>query len=158
MKTFQSSLEGLRVLRERQEQDALHAYGEALQTQEQARCKLEAVQSEWVECWSDLRRRLAAKIAGAELQRLKVYGQTLDRHRRAAEHALEAARQHARLAFTRLLCARQARTVVAKAIAARKHPHPHHRPRHAPRAPDELARRRDSLFTLVHTTRRPLWN
>lgn len=158
MKTFKSSLQALRTLRERQEQEALHAYGQALQVQEKARSKLDAVQVELMECWLELNHRVEDGAEALELNRIETHTQAVDRRRRACEHALTVARNQARLAFTRLLAARQARTVVDKVIAAQKRRYQRHRARQEQKELDELASRRNTLFTLLHLTREPLWN
>ncbi len=158
MKAFKSSLQALRTLRERQEQEALQEYGRTLQAQEQARTKLDGVQQELVECWVELHQLLEAGGAAEKLAHLQAYCQTVERRRRASEHALNVARNNARCAFTHLLAARQARTVVDKLIESQKRHYHRQRRRHEQKQLDELASRRNTLFTLLHLTREPLWN
>jgi len=158
MNTFKSSLEAVRTLRECEEQDALHEYGRSLQDQEQARNRLESVQQELMGCLLELHRALETGGSAEELIKIQSYCQSVDRRRRSCEHALNVARNHARCTFIGLLAARQAKTIVDKLIAAQKRRYEQKRRKHEQKELDELASRRNTLFTLLHLSREPLWN
>ena len=158
MKSCNSLLQTLHRLSEQAEQDALHAYGQALQVQEQAQSKLDAVQSELMEAWVERNQRLESGAAGIEFLRLEAQSQAVERRRRMCERALTVARNQARLAFTRLLEARHARAVVDKVIAVQRRRGRVHRPQQEHNAADGLARHDDGLFGLLHPTCEPLWN
>lgn len=158
MKAFQSSLSALRTLRERQEQEALHAYGQTLHAQEQARARLDQARHELTQCWLGLHRLLAEGGLAGELDRLQAYTQTLEQRRLDCERALLKARQVARRAFTRLLAARQARTVVDRLLEAQRRRYRRKQQRDEQKQLDELASRRNTLFTLLQMTREPQWN
>jgi flagellar export protein FliJ len=158
MKAFKSSLQALRTLRERQEQTALTDYGKALQAQEQARNKLDEVQHDLSAGWEQFHKKLRTKCAARELSQLQAYLQAVERRKKEAEHALKVARNHAGNAFTRLLAARQARAVVDKLGEAQKRRYQRKLRRKEQKELDELASRRNALFTLLQLTREPLWN
>jgi len=158
MKAFKSSLQSLRTLREQQEQDALQNYGKTLQAQEQARNRLDDVLGELEACWVELQQLLDKGGESSALAKLQAYGVTVERRRLECEYALQVARNNARLAFTKLLAARHARAVVDKLLEAQRRRYQRHCRRQEQKQLDELASRRNTLFTLLHLTREPLWN
>ena len=158
MKKFQFSLQALQTLRERQEQQALQEYSNALTAWERARDHVEAVHKELAAAWAERQRSALASCSAGELDRSHAYCQSLERRKQAAEHAMKVARNRASQVFTKLLAARQARAVVDKFFENQKRDHEVERRRHEQHSLDEMVNHPNAWGALFGMKSDNLWN
>ena len=158
MKRFNFSLQALQLLRERQEQMALHEYSKALKAWEQARGKAENLQRELEAAWGELKGRTARGGPIGDLARLQAHSQAVEQRKQAADYVAKVTRNKASQAFTKLLAARQARAVVEKFFEKQKRRHDLERRRHEQHKLDEMSSQRQVLTGLAAGKRESLWS
>jgi flagellar export protein FliJ len=158
MKKSQFSLQALQTLRERQEQQAMQEYSNALTAWEEARDKVNALQKELEAAWAQMQRSALDNCAAGVLDHNQAYCQSVERRKRAAEHAAKTARNQASQVFTKLLAARQARAVVEKFFDNQKSDHERERRRHEQHSQDEMFNHQSALTALLAMKRENLWN
>jgi len=112
MKAFRFTLEAVRTLRLRQENDALEQYARTLAVRQRAINALEAVREKINAHWAEMRRRLAAGGAASEARRLQEYQNVLETRQQECAAGLRAAERGVNLASQAMLLARQQREVV----------------------------------------------
>ena len=158
MKSFKFSLQALRTLRQRQEQAALEEYTQSLMARERALSQLELVRQELALGWAEFHKRLTARSAAVELAQLHAYCQTVDKRQMECEHAEKVARNIVRLAFTRLVSARQAREVIEKFHEAQKRRHDRGLRKQEQKVLDDLVQQQTGVFMLLELNRESVWN
>ena len=79
MKAFQFSLEAVRTLRLRQENDALDQYARSLLTRQQALDALESAREKIHAHWGEMRRQLARRCAAIQASQLQDHYGVLER-------------------------------------------------------------------------------
>jgi flagellar export protein FliJ len=158
MKKFQFSLQALQTLRERQEQQALQEYSNALNAWERARDHVEAIQKELAAAWAERQQNALGHCAAGELDRHHAYCQSVERRKHAAEHAMKVARNRASQVFTKLLAARQARAMVDKFFENQKRDHNRECRRHEQHSLDEMVNHQNALRALLSMKSDHLWN
>ena len=92
MKPFQFTLEPVRVLRQQKERNAQQRYAEALRACEQAASRVQGASEELSACWTDLRSKMAAGVAGTELLRARAWCNVLELKLKECAATLEKAR------------------------------------------------------------------
>src|SRR2546423_15712262 len=112
MKKFQFTLQALLTLRERQEQLALQHYSQLLAAWEKAQKKANAAERDLEAAWSEMQEKTLTGCPAFELDQLQRYCRTVQERKQLCDEAALAARNKAGEAFTKLVAARQARTVV----------------------------------------------
>lgn len=112
MKAFHFSLEAVRTLRQRQENDALEQYARALMVRQQALTALEAIRERIQANWVEIRRLLAGPWIGSQASQLQDYHCALDRRQQECVAALRVAERGVQAASHAMLQARQQREIV----------------------------------------------
>ena len=158
MKSFQFSLQALRILRQRQEQSALEEYTQTLVARERALSQLEAVRQELALAWSEFHQKLATHAPAVQLAQMEAYCESVARRRLECEHAEKVARNRVHLAFTKLVAARQAREVIEKFHDAQKRQHQRAVRKQEQKALDDLAKQRARVSLLLNLNRESVWN
>ena len=142
MKKFHFTLEAVRTLRQRQEQDAMDQYAQALVARRVALERMEAVQREFQSCWQELRGLLGRGCAAAKAAQAHAYHRSLEQRREECAATLGAAERRVNLALNSMLAARQQREIVDKAFEKQKARHQRERLRGEQKLMDDLAGRR----------------
>src|ERR1700722_4154643 len=109
MKSFQFTLEAVRIVRQRHEQDAMERYAQALLARKQAMDRLDAVQREINSAWQELRSMLARSCPASRAAQAHVYHQSLEKRRNECATELGLAERRVNLSFQAMLHARQQR-------------------------------------------------
>jgi flagellar export protein FliJ len=156
MKNFKFSLQALRILRERQEQNALQEYGNTLRQLEAAQAKAEALQTELEGAWTQLQQAYKGSTSARHLAQLQEWCSTLRTQKQQSEYNLKVAHQHSQEAFTRLVAARQARSVVEKCYERQKQQHELQVRKHQTKIQDDRAAHHSSSLLMLNC--KPLWN
>jgi flagellar export protein FliJ len=144
MKTFQFTLEAVRIVRQRNEQDAMERYAHALLARRQATDRLETVQREIDAGWQELRALLARGCAASLAAQAHVYQQSLEKRRNECAAELGLAERRVNLALQAMLHARQQREIVDKCFEKQKARHQREHLRAEQKFIDDLAGRRGS--------------
>lgn len=142
MKRFRFTLEAVRVLRQRQEQDALDLYAKALVARQQAADRLGAARERLHEGWRDLRELLNRGCDAAALVRMKDYHRTLEKRRDECILAIGVAERRVGAAFNALMLARQQTEIVETGFQRQKARHERERAYEEQKFLDDLAGRR----------------
>ena len=114
MKKIKFSLHPLRVLLDRQEQIALLQYAHMVMGFEEAKKRLQAADAEFDMVSLLFESRLNANCPAEELKHLDAYCQTLLREKKAHARDVQNAQRQVKLAFAKLVAARQAGVVVSR--------------------------------------------
>jgi flagellar export protein FliJ len=120
MKPFHFTLEAVRTLRQRQEQNAMEQYARALLTRRQAVEKLDGIQRELNDGWKDLRGQLAKGCAASQAAQAHEYHRSVVKRREDAITALGLAERRVNAALQAMLTARQQRKIVDKSCEKQK--------------------------------------
>ena len=152
MKKFRFTLEAVRVLRQRQEQDAMDQYARTLVARQQALERLEAVQQQLSAGWQELRQALERGCPAAEATRMQEYHRLLEKRRDECLSALGLAERRVNAAFAAMLAARQQREIVDKSFEKQKAQHQRERAQDEQKLLDDLAGRRNASALMWSAT------
>jgi flagellar export protein FliJ len=147
MKPFRFTLEAVRTLRQRQEQNATERYVQALLTRQQALDLLDGLQRELNEGWQELRVQLAKGCSASHAAQAHDYHRALAKRRDEASEALGIAERRVNATLQTMLSARQQREIVDKSCEKQKARHLRDQLREEQKRLDDLAGRR-SLSSL----------
>ncbi len=142
MKPFHFTLEAVRTLRQRQEQNAMEQYAQALLARQQAIEKLNAIQRELHASWQELRGRLAGGCAAFHLSQAHDYQRALGKRRDESMATLGVTERRVNAAMQAMLAARQQREIVDKSCEKQKARHLREQFRAEQKVLDDLAGRR----------------
>jgi flagellar export protein FliJ len=112
MKAFRFTLEAVRTVRQRQENDALELYARALLARQQVLDALEAVDGRINDDWSHIRQLLANGCNAAKAAQAHQFHRSLEKERDACVAALGQAERRVQSASQAMLAARQQREIV----------------------------------------------
>ncbi|HZM01859.1 MAG TPA: flagellar export protein FliJ [Candidatus Saccharimonadales bacterium] len=146
MKTFHFTLEAVRTLRQRQEQNAMEQYAQSLLARQQAMDRLAAVEHELSLCWEELRGHLAKGCVASKAAQAHDYQRSLARSRDELAAALGAAERRVNAALQCMLIARQQREIVDKCSDKQKALHQHGVARGEQKFMDDLGGRRNNAI------------
>jgi flagellar export protein FliJ len=144
MKPFHFTLESVRVVRQRHEQDAMDQYARTLLSRHQAVERLEAVQQLLKAGWQELRQLLAHGCAAASAARMQDYHRSLEKRRDECVAALGVAERRVNAAFQAMMAARREREIVDKCFTKQKARHQREQVRVEQKFLDDLAGRRSA--------------
>jgi flagellar export protein FliJ len=144
MKSFRFTLEAVRVVRQRQEQNAMENYARTLLARQQAMERLDAVQQQMHAGWQEFRDLLARGCAAGTAARLQLCLRALERRREDHVAALGLAERHVNAAMTAMLAARQQREIVDRCFEKQKTSHQREQLRGEQKFLDDLASHRRS--------------
>jgi flagellar export protein FliJ len=148
MKAFRFTLEAVRIVRQRQEQETMEHYAQALLVRQQATARLEEIQQELGAAWQELRARLAGGCSAGVANQAHTYRQTLEKRREECAAALGVAERRVNAALQAMLAARRQREVVDKCLEKQKARHGREMSRLEQKVMDDLAgRRTNSIFS-----------
>lgn len=142
MKAFQFTLESVRIVRQRHEQEAMEQYARALLGRRQAVERLEAVQEQLTSGWQELRQLLARGCEAARAAQMQDYHRSLEKRRDEHVAALGMAERRVNAAFQGMMAARQQREIVDKCFDKQKTRHQREQLRLEQKFLDDLAGRR----------------
>lgn len=147
MKAFRFTLEAVRTLRLRQEQEASDQYAKTLLARQQVIDKLRSLQGRLDEGWNELRHNLKQGCPASFAAQAHEYHRSLEKHRDECNVELGLAERRVNLALQTMLRAKQQREVVDKFYQKQKEAHLRELNRDEQKLLDELAGRRvTSLF------------
>jgi flagellar export protein FliJ len=155
MKSFRFTLEAVRILRQRQEQNALEQYAQSLLARQQAVAKLEHAQRELDASMQDLRHQLATGCAAAQAAQAHDYQRSLSRRRDECSIALGTAERRVNAAMQAMLAARRQREIVDKFFDKQKLSHARGLARNEQKMLDDLAGRRGNSILTWNPTENP---
>jgi len=112
MKAFHFTLEAVRTLRLRQENDALEQYARALTVRQQALDAVDAVRERIQAHWAEMRRQFAGGCCASRACQLNDHYSALDRRQQECVAGLRAAERGVNAASHAMLLARQQREIV----------------------------------------------
>ncbi len=112
MKAFRFTLEAVRTVRQRQENDALEQYARALLARQQVLDLLEAADARINEDWSHIRRLLAGGCNAARAAQAHHFHRSLEKQRDECVTALGEAERQVQAASQAMLAARPQRELV----------------------------------------------
>ncbi len=112
MKAFRFTLEAVRTVRQRQENDALEEYSRALLNRQQVLDSLEMIDARIGEDWSHIRRLLAGGCNAAHAAQAHHFHRSLEKQRDDCVAALGRAERRVQSASHAMLVARQQREMV----------------------------------------------
>jgi flagellar export protein FliJ len=107
MKPFRFPLQAVRILRQRQEHDALGRYGKAVRARQEAVQQLNKVQEQLEAGWSEWKERFSKALSALQLKQLQAYCGTITKRKEDCADRLQAAQRGVKLAWQQLLTARQ---------------------------------------------------
>ena len=155
MKSFHFTLEAVRTLRQRQEQNAMELYAQALAFRQQALDRLEKAQEELNGAFRDLRTLLAKGCAASEAAHAGDYNKSLARRRDECTLALNTAERRVNAALQNMLGARQQRELVDKYFDKQKSRHQRDQARGEQKMLDDLAGRRGNSLLAWNPSEMP---
>ena len=123
MKPFRFTLEAVRILRQRQEHDAMEEYARAQLARQQALERLETVQKEQSAAWQHLRHELETGCPADHAHQSLAFQRVLQRRQTECLTAVGAAERRLNAAMQAMLNARQQREIVDKFHAKQKAGH-----------------------------------
>jgi flagellar export protein FliJ len=144
MKPFHFTLESVRTLRQRHEQEAMDQYARTLLSRRQAVERLEAVQQQLSAGWQELRQIIARGCEAASAARMHEYHRSLEKRRDECVQALGVAERRVNAAFQAMLGARREREIVDKCFEKQKARHQREQVRVEQKFLDDLAGRRSA--------------
>jgi flagellar export protein FliJ len=112
MKAFRFTLEAVRILRQRKEQEAMEQYARALLARQQVLELLEAIEQRISRDFARMRELLAAGCSAGQAAQAQRYHCSLEKHREDCVAALGLAERRVQAAFQAMLAARQGREMV----------------------------------------------
>lgn len=112
MKAFHFTLEAVRVLRQRQENEAQEQYARALLVRQQALAAVEAARERIQAHWTETRRVLATSCPAVLVSQLQDHYRALEKRQQECAAALRAAERGVQAASQLMLLARQQREIV----------------------------------------------
>jgi flagellar FliJ protein len=139
MKPFHFSLQSLRILREQQERSAQQQYAAALRACEEAAARVQAASAELTACWTKLRDKMAAGVAGLELLRARAWCNVLELRLKERAADLEQARLAVDAAWKAMLQATRNREALDRYRDKRRAAHDRQAQREEQKNLDELA-------------------
>ncbi len=142
MKSFHFTLESVRTLRQRHEQEAMDQYARMLLARRLAMDRLEAVQKQLSAGWQELRQLLARGCEAASVTRIQDYHRSLEKRRDEFVAALGVAERRVNAAFQSMLAARRDREIVDKCFDKQKARHQREQVKAEQKFLDDLAGRR----------------
>jgi len=142
MKPFKFTLEAVRTVRQRKENEAMEAYAKALLARRQAMEQLEAVQQKLSDSWKELRQTVTQGCNALEAARIDGFRRTLEKRRNECMGFLALAERLVNNAWQALIAARQQREVVDTGYEKQKSAHEREQMRAEQKAMDDLAGRR----------------
>ena len=107
MKPFNFSLQAVRILRQRQEQEALERYAKAVRARQEALQQLNKVQEKLEAGWADWKERFSTVLSALQLKQLQAYCGAIAKRKEDCAGRLQAAHRGVNLAWQQLLAARQ---------------------------------------------------
>jgi flagellar export protein FliJ len=114
MKAFHFTLEAVRTLRQRQEQNSMEQYAQSLIARQQAIDRLASVEHALSVCWEELRGQLAGSCSASKVAQAHDYQRSLAKRREECVAALGNAERRVNAALQTMLAARQQREIVDK--------------------------------------------
>jgi flagellar export protein FliJ len=152
MKPFHFTLEAVRTLRRRQEQNAMETYARTLLTRQQTLDRLDAIKRELNNGWQELRAQLAKGCTASQAAQAHDYHRSLAKRRDEAIMALGVAERRVNAALQSMLAARQQREIVDKSCEKQLAVHRREQFRAEQKLLDDLAGRRPlSAFSWTPT-------
>ena len=142
MKRFRFTLDAVRIVRQRAEQEAMDQYGRTLLARQQAMEQLAAVQQRLSAGFGELRELLNQGCAAAAATQVLAYHRTLEKRREECEGALSVAERRVNAAFNTMITARQQREIVDKSFQKQKASHQREVARDEQKFLDDLGSRR----------------
>jgi flagellar protein FliJ len=158
MKAFRFSLQALKTLRQQQENVALEQYAAAMRARQQAEDRLLLAQQEQQQAWAQWQNQLNTGCPAGELVASQDYARLLEIRRQECQAALHTAQESLRLAWERLLLARQKREAVDKFYARQRERYARECQRQEQKALDEMAHRGSSPEATAKLTPDFFWN
>jgi len=146
MKAFQFTLEAVRTLRLRQENDAIEQYARALAARHQALAVLEAARERIQAQWAEMRRQLSRRCMALQATQMQDHYRVLERRQQECVAALRAAERGVNVASQIMLLARQQREIVDTYRTKQLAKHQRLEARAEQKINDEFASRRASPF------------
>ena len=120
MKSFHFTLEAVRTLRQRQEQNAMEQYAQALLARQQALDRVQAVERELSAGWQEMREHLARGCTASRAAQAHEYHRSLEKRREECALILSTAERRVNAVFQAMLRARQQREMVDKCYEKQK--------------------------------------
>ena len=144
------------TLREREEQIALQEYARSLRHLEEARRKLEHAQNELAQAQARVQQRFLSAGPAIQLAQMQEFCASMEKKSLECQYTVRVAQNKSQQAFTRLVAARQAKTVVTKYFETQKKRHQERRRKQEHAAVDDMVNASGSaLWSLKKAT---LWN
>jgi flagellar export protein FliJ len=142
MKAFRFTLEAVRTVRQRHEQEAMEQYAQALLARQRALSRLEEIQRQLNVAWQEIRTRFSAGCTAAQAVQVHGYRQTLEKRREECAAALGEAERRVNAALQVMLAARREREIADKFFEKQKSRHTREHLRLEQKMLDDLAARR----------------
>lgn len=117
MKKFRFTLEPVRILRERQEQEAMENYANALEAQRQALAKMTSLQQELLQAQDNIKTRLVQATPVTQIVHQQLYCLHLEEQAKAALTEIRQIEKKVKQAMQDMIDARHQREVVDKFLA-----------------------------------------
>jgi flagellar export protein FliJ len=156
MKSFHFTLEAVRTVRQRQEQEAMEQYAQALLLRRQALDHLNAAQRNLNTAWQELRALLAEKCTAANAAHAHDYQRALEKRCDECTADLGVAERRVNIALQAMLNSRRQREIVDKCFEKQKSRHQREVLRGEQKFLDDLAgRRSSSIMTWSQTEALP---
>jgi len=152
MKAFQFTLEAVRTLRVRQENDAIEQYGRALMVQQQALDALEVARERIQTHWADMRRQISRRCTALQAAQMQDHYRVLECRQQECVAALRAAERGVNAASQTMLLARQQREIVDGYRDKQLAKHQRLEVRAEQKLSDEFAARRGSSLHSIFST------
>lgn len=146
MKRFQFTLEAVRIVRQRHEQEAMELYARALLARRQAMDRLDAVQRDLNAACQELRSLFASGGAASKAAQAHDYQRTVEKRRDDSAIELSLAERRLNAALQGMLNARRQREIVDKAYERQKSHHQRGQSRREQKLLDDLAGRRANFI------------
>ena len=108
MKPFSFSLQAVRILRHRQEQEALERYAKAVRARQEMIQQLNRIQEKLEAGWAEWKERFSKALSALQLKQLQAYSGLNAKRKEDCAEQLRAAQRGVKLAWQQLLSARQA--------------------------------------------------
>jgi len=151
MKVFRFSLEAVRTLRQRKEQEAMEQYSRALLARQQVLDLLEAIEERISRNFARMRELLAGGCSAGQAAQAQSYHRSLEKHRDDCVAALGLAERRVQAAFKAMLAARQRREAVEVYRDKQRAAHSRLEWREEQKIQDEFALRRVTALNPVPT-------
>lgn len=152
MKTFRFTLEAVRTIRQRQENDALENYARALLARQQTLEKLETARERIQEHFAQMRQWLSEGGAAAQAAQAQSWHRSLEKMRDECVAALGLAERRVNAASQAMLAARQQREIVDIYREKQQAVHQRSLLREEQKVLDEFAMRRVTSFHSSETS------